>query len=183
MYCARAKTADIGPCQAAGNGSPQGTPPFIAAVGRERYEQLAACCEASPGADHSLDADIYEMLGFEIRRKPAPIGRGTARPGGIFRQGEAWRAIAEITGDLGKTVEIVERLFPGAPWSVVHDPANAERCFHADVSGFPGRARQVAPALCAALLRAAASGAGERPRRAPAERAANALAQMRASSQ
>lgn len=183
MHCAHAKTADIAPCQMAENGSPQGTPPFITAVARERYEQLAACCEASPGADRSLDADIYEMLGFEIRRKPAPIGRGNTRPGGIFRQGEAWRAIAEITGDLGKTVEIVERLFPAAPWTVFYDPADAERRFHAKVGGFSACARQAALALCAALLRAAASGAGDRPRRTPAERAANALAQMRASSQ
>jgi len=183
MHCARAKTADIALCQAAGNSPSRGTPPFIAADGRERYEQLAACCEASPGADRSLDADIYELLGFEIRRKPAPLGRGNARPGGIFRQGEAWRAIAEVTGDLGKAAEIVERLFPDAPWSVFHNPADAERRFHAEVSGFSGCAGQVSLALCAALLRAVASGAGDRPRRTPAERAAKALAQMRASSQ
>ncbi len=50
---------------------------------------LAERCESAEKPDRALDADIYEALGFTVRRKPAALVSRRAPVGGIYQHGSS----------------------------------------------------------------------------------------------
>jgi hypothetical protein len=120
---------------------------------REHLLQLAQRCETAGRPDRSLDADIYEALGFTVRRKPAsPIAPRTP-PGGIYQQGSLWKAIGRVSAEIDVAVGIIRQKAPDWQWSL-QSVASEEQAFEALVAGCSGHGALASLALCAALLKA-----------------------------
>jgi hypothetical protein len=119
-------------------------------------EELASRIERSESADRGIDVDIYEALGFVVRRKLAHHTSRRSPAGGIYQQGTQWRSVGRISSDVSVAVEIVERLYPRVGWSLHFDADRTPESFRATVADSEGLAADAARALCAAILRAAA---------------------------
>jgi hypothetical protein len=118
-------------------------------------EALARQCETSDRGDRALDADVYEAMGFTVRRKPAVLGQRYSR-GGVYDDGAKWAAVGRVTADLGTTSAMIARLLAGTPWGIFYDPKNSKAGFRAHVGECQATASTAALALCAAILRAIA---------------------------
>ena len=131
---------------------------------------LADRCEATSKPDRALDADIYEALGFTVRRKPRHlVGRRTP-PGGIYQQGALWKALGTVSGNIDVAVGLLRQKAPGWSWSVQCVVADDSAAFQALVAECSGNGAVGALALCAAMLRAfAGSDAVASPRQLPPE--------------
>lgn len=129
---------------------------------REQLLALARRCETAGRPDRVLDAEIYEALGFNVRRKPTHlIGRRTP-PGGIYQQGSLWKAIGRISAEIDVAVGVLRQKAPDWNWSLQSIVAEDE-AFEALVAGFSGQGALASLALCAALLKAFASRGGGGP--------------------
>lgn len=111
--------------------------------------ELALLCERATAGSPGLDCDVYEALGFVVRRRPG----GKAAKGGILRQGTTWKSVGRITSDTAATLSVLAELMPDAPWSLAHEPFEAN-VFRAEVAGERTVAASAALALTAAMLRA-----------------------------
>lgn len=129
---------------------------------REQLLALAQRCETTGRPDRNLDAEIYEALGFTVRRKPTHlIGRPTA-PGGIYQHGSLWKAIGRISAEIDVAVGVLRQKAPNWNWSL-HSGLAGDDAFEALVAGFSGQGALASLALCAALLKAFASRGGIGP--------------------
>jgi hypothetical protein len=115
---------------------------------------LAARCEATLKPDRALDADIYEALGYTVRRKPATLVSRRAQVGGIYQQGALWKALGLVSGDIDVAVEILRQKAPGWNWSLRCLIGEDAAAFQAIVAECSGNGVMGSLALCAAMLRA-----------------------------
>ena len=125
----------------------------------ERQDELlalAARCEAAARPDRNLDADIYEALGFTVRRKPTHLVGPRTPPGGIYQQGSLWKAIGRISAEIDVVVGVIRQKAPDWNWSL-QSVATEEQTYEALVAGCSGHGALASLALCAALLKALAS--------------------------
>lgn len=137
-----------------------------------RLRTLADSCEQGDRIGRELDVDIYEALGFVVRRTPLQPRSRRTPAGGIYQQGAQWKAVGRISADLGVTVDMIERLLPDLDWTLGFDAGCAR--YRASLSGHEGTAPVAACALCAALLRVAAGRMQHRLSPAGPQRAAMA---------
>lgn len=117
---------------------------------------LAARCEASGKPDRALDADIYEALGYTVRRKPTRLATRRTPAGGIYQHGSFWKTLGAVSADIDVAVSLLRQKAPGWSWSLqclVGDEATAFQALVADCSG---QGMMGSLALCAAMLRALA---------------------------
>lgn len=125
----------------------------------ERQDELLALaerCEAAARPDRNLDADIYEALGFTVRRKPTHLVGPRTPPGGIYQQGSLWKAIGRISAEIDVVVGVIRQKAPDWNWSL-QSVATEEQTYEALVAGCSGHGALASLALCAALLKALAS--------------------------
>lgn len=140
-----------------------------------RLARLAARCEAADAIGRDLDCEIYEALGFVVRRKPTSMRTHRTPHGGIFLQGVTWKAVGRITVETSVVIDILGRTFPDLTWRLGHDPAGTV-AFVATVEGESAAAPTPALALTAALLRASFALGTAQARLAPREMRAAAKA-------
>lgn len=127
-----------------------------------RLLALAQRCETSPKPDRTLDAEIYEALGFTVRRKPASLVSKRTPPGGIYQQGNFWKTIGTVSADIDVAVSLLREKAPGWNWSLQCLVGEESLAFQALVADCSGQGVAGSLALCAAMLRAfARSTAGE----------------------
>lgn len=121
---------------------------------RESLLSLAERCESSQRPDRALDADIYEALGFTVRRKPAHlVGRGNPA-GGIYQRGNLWKTLGSVSADIDVAVGLLREKAPDWSWSLQCMVGEDSAAFQALVSGCSGSGVAGSLALCAAMLRA-----------------------------
>jgi hypothetical protein len=129
----------------------------------ERQDELLALaerCEAAARPDRDLDVDIYEALGFTVRRKPTHLLGPRTPPGGIYQHGSLWKAIGRISAEIDVAVGIIRQKAPDWHWSL-QSVATEEQAYEALVAGCSGHGALASLALCAALLKALASRGGK----------------------
>jgi hypothetical protein len=131
---------------------------------------LAERCEAASKPDRALDADIYEALGYTVRRKPATLVSRRAPPGGIYQKGSLWKTLGMVSGDIEATVEVLREKAPGWNWSLQCLIGEETAAFQALVAECSGNAVMGSLALCAAMLRAFAQADGPLRRARPQPR-------------
>ena len=115
---------------------------------------LAARCETSSKPDRELDADIYEALGYTVRRKPTRLATRRTPAGGIYQHGSLWKTLGAVSADIEVAASLLRQKAPGWSWSLqclVGDDATAFQALVADCSG---QGMMGSLALCAAMLRA-----------------------------
>lgn len=115
---------------------------------------LAERCETARKPDRALDADIYEALGYTVRRKPTHLVSRRAPAGGIYQQGALWKALGLVSGDIDVAVAILRQKAPGWNWSLQCLIGEDVAAFQAIVAECPGNGVIGSLALCAAMLRA-----------------------------
>jgi len=120
---------------------------------RDHLLALAKRCESTGRPDRNLDADIYEALGFTVRRKPTNLLAPRTPPGGIYQQGSLWKAIGRISAEIDVAVGIIRQKAPEWNWSL-QTAASEEQTYEALVAGCAGHGALASLALCAALLKA-----------------------------
>ncbi|KPH75563.1 hypothetical protein [Bosea vaviloviae] len=115
---------------------------------------LADRCEAIGKPDRALDADIYEALGFTVRRKPRHLINRRTPAGGIYQQGALWKALGSVSANIDVAVGLLRQKAPGWSWSVQCVVGEDAAAFQALVAECSGNGTVGALALCAAMLRA-----------------------------
>lgn len=115
---------------------------------------LAARCEATSKPDRALDADIYEALGFTVRRKPRTFVSKRMPVGGIYQQGSLWKALGLVSADIDVAVSLLKQRAPGWSWSLQCMVGEDSVAFQALVAECSGSGAAGSLALCAAMLRA-----------------------------
>lgn len=115
---------------------------------------LAARCETSSKADRELDADIYEALGYVVRRKPARLVTRRTPAGGIYQQGSFWKTLGAVSADIDVAVSLLRQKAPGWSWSLQCLVGEDAAAFQALVADCSGQGAIGSLALCAAMLRA-----------------------------
>ncbi|WID96447.1 hypothetical protein QO058_27635 [Bosea vestrisii] len=129
---------------------------------RDQLLALAQRCEHTGRPDRNLDADIYEALGFTVRRKPTNLLAPRTPPGGIYQQGSLWKAIGRVSAEIDVAVSIIRQKAPEWNWSL-QSVATEEQTFEALVAGCSGQGALASLALCAALLKAFARSRADQP--------------------
>ncbi len=115
---------------------------------------LADRCEASDKPDRALDADIYEALGYTVRRKPSHlVGRRTP-PGGIYQQGALWKTLGSASANIDVAVSLLRQKAPDWRWSLQSVATDENAVFQALVAECSASGTVGALTLCAAMLRA-----------------------------
>jgi glyoxylase-like metal-dependent hydrolase (beta-lactamase superfamily II) len=89
---------------------------------RDQLLALAERCERTGRPDRNLDADIYEALGFTVRRKPTTLLAPRTPPGGIYQQGSLWKAIGKISAEIDVAVSVIREKAPDWNWSLRQAP-------------------------------------------------------------
>jgi len=121
---------------------------------RDQLLALANRCESCGRPDRNLDADIYEALGFTVRRKPKHlVGRRTPA-GGIYLQGSLWKALGMVSGNIDVAVGLLRQKAPEWRWSLQCMAGEDNAVFQALVAECSANGTIGALALCAAMLRA-----------------------------
>jgi hypothetical protein len=120
---------------------------------RDQLLALARRCESTGRPDRNLDADIYEALGFTVRRKPTHLVGPRTPPGGIYQQGSLWKAIGRISAEIDVAVNVIREKAPDWNWSL-QSVATEQQAYEALVAGCSGQGALASLALCAALLKA-----------------------------
>lgn len=115
---------------------------------------LADRCEAIGKPDRALDADIYEALGFTVRRKPRHLINRRTPAGGIYQQGALWKALGSVSANIDVAVGLLRQKAPGWSWSVQCVVGEDAAAFQALVAECSGNGTVGALAFCAAMLRA-----------------------------
>jgi hypothetical protein len=115
---------------------------------------LAERCETAQKPDRALDADIYEALGYTVRRKPTHLVSRRAPAGGIYQQGALWKALGLVSGDIDVAVGILRQKAPGWNWSLQCLIGEDAAAFQAIVAECSGNGVIGSLALCSAMLRA-----------------------------
>jgi hypothetical protein len=123
----------------------------------EHLLALAERCEASSKPDRMLDADIYEALGFTVRRKPKHLVTKRTPAGGIYQQGSLWKALGTVSADIDVAVSLLKQKAPGWSWSLQCMVGEDSAAFQALVAECSGNGVVGSLALCAAMLRAFAT--------------------------
>ncbi|SEG18662.1 hypothetical protein [Bosea lathyri] len=123
----------------------------------EHLLALAERCETSSKPDRMLDADIYEALGFTVRRKPKHLVSRRAPAGGIYQQGALWKALGTVSADIDVAVSLLKQKAPGWSWSLQCMVGEDSPAFQALVAECSGNGVVGSLALCAAMLRAFAT--------------------------
>jgi hypothetical protein len=123
---------------------------------RTQLLSLAARCEASRKPDRELDADIYEALGFVVRRKPARLVNRRTPAGGIYQNGSFWKTLGTVSADIDIAVSLLRQKAPGWSWSLQCLANEENLAFQALVADCSGQGVVGSLALCAAMLRALA---------------------------
>lgn len=131
---------------------------------------LAERCEAARKPDRALDADIYEALGFTVRRKPTNLVSRRAPVGGIYQQGSLWKALGTVSGDIEVAVGLLRQRAPDWGWSLQCMIGEDNAAFQALVAECSGNGVVGSLALCAAMLRAFARHDGAMKRARPVAR-------------
>lgn len=123
---------------------------------REHLLALAERCETAEKPGRALDADIYEALGFTVRRKPSHlVGRRTPM-GGIYQQGSLWKALGLVSANIDVAINLLRQKAPEWSWSLQCLAEEDSAAFQALVAECSGNAMLGSLALCAAMLRALA---------------------------
>ena len=128
----------------------------------ERLLNLAERCEIARKPDRTLDADIYEALGYTVRRKPANLVSRRAPAGGIYQQGSLWKTLGAISADIDIAVGMLRQKAPEWGWSLRCLTSEEQAVFQAVVAECSASAGMGSLALCAAMLRAFARDDGLR---------------------
>lgn len=115
---------------------------------------LADRCETTRKPDRALDADIYEALGFTVRRKPKHLVSRRAPAGGIYQQGSLWKALGTVSGNIDVAVGLLRQKAPDWRWSLQCMAGEDSTVFQALVAECSASGTIGALALCAAMLRA-----------------------------
>lgn len=115
---------------------------------------LADRCETTGKPDRMLDADIYEALGFTVRRKPRHLVSRRAPAGGIYQQGSLWKALGTVSADIDVAVGLLRQKAPDWSWSLQCMAGDNSAAFQALVAECSANGTCGALALCAAMLRA-----------------------------
>jgi len=117
---------------------------------------LAARCEASSKPDRALDADIYEALGYTVRRKPTRLATRRTPAGGIYQQGSFWKTLGAVSADIDVAISLLRQKAPDWNWSLQCLAGEEAMAFQALVAECSGQGAMGSLALCAAMLRALA---------------------------
>lgn len=121
---------------------------------QHRLLELAKRCETVSKPDRSLDADIYEALGFAVRRKPAHLVSRRAPAGGIYQQGSLWKALGTVSANIDVAVGLLRQKAPDWNWSIQCLIGDNNAAFQALVAECSGNGALGSLAFCAAMLRA-----------------------------
>ncbi|MGO4406132.1 hypothetical protein AB4Z10_17925 [Bosea sp. RAF48] len=117
---------------------------------------LAARCETSSKPDRELDADIYEALGYTVRRKPTRLATRRTPAGGIYQHGSFWKTLGAVSADIDVAVSLLRQKAPDWSWSLQCLAGDDAIAFQALVADCSGQGVMGSLALCAAMLRALA---------------------------
>lgn len=84
---------------------------------------LIECLEKLTGPSREVDADIYEALGYEVKRKPERIvttwRAGWSKSWAYFDMStRRWIAMGRLTHSLDAIVALIEQKLPGWIWDV-----------------------------------------------------------------
>lgn len=123
---------------------------------------LLAELKSVPVGNRNLDADVYEAVGFRVKRTPehrviGKIGRTWA-----YLSDSRWIAMGHVTTDLTDAVRLCRSLVPNVHWTVSNRAdSDPETCF-AELLPNPDRvnfghvetARTPELALCACIVSA-----------------------------
>jgi hypothetical protein len=133
---------------------------------RNHLLALAKRCEASSKPNRELDADIYEALGFTVRRKPTRLATRRTPAGGIYQRGSFWKSLGTVSADIDVAVSLLREKAPGWSWSLRCLASDDSLAFQALVAEWSGQGVMGSLALCAAMLRALAHRPPEEDREA-----------------
>lgn len=117
---------------------------------------LAARCETSSKPTRELDADIYEALGYIVRRKPTRLATRRTPAGGIYQHGSFWKTLGAVSADIDVAVSLLRQKAPSWSWSLQCLAGDDPMAFQALVADCSGHGVMGSLALCAAMLRALA---------------------------
>ena len=117
---------------------------------------LAERCETSEKPDRALDAEIYEALGYPVRRKPTQLRTRRTPEGGLYQQGGLWKTLGTVSADIDAAVSLLREKAPEWSWSLRCLAGEDSGMFQALVAECSGTGAAGSLALCAALLRACA---------------------------
>ena len=120
----------------------------------EHLLPLAERCEEASKPDRMLDAEIYEALGYTVRRKPTNLVSRRAPAGGIYQQGSLWKTLGTVSGDIEVAVGLLRQKAPEWGWSLQCMTGENTAAFQALVAECTGNGVMGSLALCAAMLRA-----------------------------
>lgn len=120
----------------------------------EHLLALAARCETIGKPDRALDADIYEALGYTVRRKPKHLVNRRTPAGGIYQQGSLWKALGTVSANIDVAVGLLRQKAPDWRWSLQCAAGEDSAAFQALVAECSASGAVGALALCAAMLRA-----------------------------
>lgn len=130
--------------------------PVRTGMNRTDLLSLATRCETSSKPDRTLDADIYEALGYTVRRKPTKLATRRTPAGGIYQQGSFWKTLGTVSADIDVAVSLLRQKAPGWSWSLQCLAGDDAMAFQALVADCAGQGAMGSLALCAAMLRALA---------------------------
>ncbi|MCU4180457.1 hypothetical protein [Bosea sp. BH3] len=103
-----------------------------------------------------LDADIYEALGYTVRRKPTRLATRRTPAGGIYQHGGFWKTLGAVSADIDVAISLLRHRAPGWSWSLQCLAGEEAMAFQALVAECSGQGAMGSLALCAAMLRALA---------------------------
>ena len=101
--------------------------------------------EKATGPDRDLDADIYEALGYEVKRRSERVEEGWRVRRTVdwrYLDGSSWLAMDYLTGSVDAALALVERVLPGAAYTInsfdVQRTPTTERRVHVHLSDYEG---------------------------------------------
>lgn len=128
----------------------------------QALEALLARVEGATGSDREIDADIYEALGYTVKRQSKQIVTGWRSRRTVafrYRDGRSWIAMGLLSHSIDDITSMIKKELPewnAAVW-IDDEPQGSvypkEQPFPADMDIYAA-ARTPPLALCAAFLRA-----------------------------
>lgn len=119
--------------------------------------------EGARVGSRDLDADIYEALGYEVKRHPEHYGGRSFSRSWAYLRNSRWESMSKPSTSVDAALALAERVLPGlTDYRIERDHgqhyARLVLDMPTEIVGFKSDAATPALALCAAILRAKEQG-------------------------
>ncbi|WP_421581100.1 hypothetical protein [Shinella sp. M31] len=89
---------------------------------------------SAQGPQRELDADVYEALGYPVKRFPVRNGHRRSRSWS-YLDGNRWLAMASLTASLDDALALVDMILPGCGVSVDRNSSTTATIWRRDEDG------------------------------------------------